>query len=74
MDEKQYIYQRLHYLGEQVEFLTNALEKQSELIGSLLGIIEKMQSTEYARRQVKTAEMADVSEKIAFIRNLTRKG
>jgi hypothetical protein len=73
MDEKQYIYQRLHFLGEQVEFLTKSLEKQSELIGSLTAIIEKMQSPEYARMQAKTSEMADVAEKIAFIRNLTRK-
>jgi hypothetical protein len=74
MDEKQYIYQRLHYLGEQVEFLTHVLEKQSELIGGLTGIIEKMQSPDYARKQAKTAEMADVAEKVAFMRSLTRKG
>jgi hypothetical protein len=74
MDEKQYIYQRLHYLGEQVDFLMSALEKQSELIGGLTGIIEKMQSPEYVRKQAKTSEMADVTEKVAFMRSLTRKG
>jgi hypothetical protein len=68
MDEKQFIYGRLHYLTDQVDHLTQLMERQQELIGGLVSVIEQMQSPDYARRQVETAKAADVAEKIKFIR------
>jgi hypothetical protein len=73
MNEQEFIYSRLHYLNEQVDFLTGALEKNTELIGKLLGLLEQTQSPEYIRKQVKVAEMAEVAEKIKFMRDLINK-
>jgi hypothetical protein len=68
MDEQQFIYGRLKYLTEQVNFLMDAIEKQQDLLGKLSGIIEQMLSPEYASKQAKLAEMKDVADKIEFIR------
>jgi multidrug efflux pump subunit AcrA (membrane-fusion protein) len=68
MDEKEFIYGRLHYLQDQVNNLTNILDRQQDLIANLVSVIEQMQSPDYARRQVETAKAADVAEKIKFIR------
>jgi hypothetical protein len=73
MTEQEFIYGRLHYLTEQVESLTNAVEKHTDLIGKLLGIIEQMQSPEYIKRQVKVAEMAEVAEKIKYFKSIINK-
>lgn len=74
MNEPQYIYARLKFLGDQVEHLTDLLEKQQELIGGLVGAIEKMQTPEYARKQAQVAEGAKVADKLAFIQGMLRKG
>lgn len=73
MDEQQFIYGRLKFLTEQVNFLTDTIEKQQDLLGKLFNLIEKMQSPEYASKQAKLAEMKDVAEKIKFIREYMKK-
>ncbi|KON87438.1 hypothetical protein AF332_11775 [Sporosarcina globispora] len=72
MNEQQFIYGKLNQLQEQVNFLTEMLEKQSAVMGNVLGIIEKMQSPEFASRQVKTAQMLDIQDKLKFIRELNK--
>jgi predicted site-specific integrase-resolvase len=73
MNEQEFIYGSLKQHTEQIDQLTDLLEKQQDMIEDLLNLIAKMQSPEYARRQVKVAEMADIAEKMAFIRNLNKK-
>jgi hypothetical protein len=73
MDEKQFIYERLHYLNDRVEFLYKTIEQQQDLLGKVANILEQMQSPEYAKQQSKMAEMNDIAEKIKFIRSLNKK-
>lgn len=73
MDEQQFIYSRLKYLTEQVNFLMDTTETQQDLLGTLVGVIEKMQYPEYAGKQAKLAEMKDVADKIKFMQKHMKK-
>ncbi|WP_425203791.1 hypothetical protein [Priestia megaterium] len=70
MNEQQYIYGRLKFLSDQVEQLTDLFGRQQKLIEQLAHMVKDMQSPEYIRKQAKTAEMIEVAEKIAMIKNM----
>ncbi|MGZ9868211.1 hypothetical protein ACU3L3_07290 [Priestia endophytica] len=70
MNEKEFIYQRLNYLHEQLNSLAEIVEKQSNLIGNISDLLEHMQSPEYASKQANLAEMKDVTDKINLMRNI----
>jgi hemerythrin superfamily protein len=73
MNEQEFIYGRLKYLNDRIEFLYATIEKQQDLMRKISDIIEQMQSPEYANKQVKLAEMKDVADKIEFIRKYTKR-
>lgn len=72
MDEKTYIYSRLRYLTEEVEHLTEGLNKQQDSIGKLIEIINHMQSHEYIHKQAQTAKTIELDEKLAMVRNILK--
>lgn len=73
MNEQEFIYGKLKNLTEEVEFLFDTVNRQQDMIEELTKIITMMQSPDYASKQAKTAQMVDVAEKLAFIKNLNNK-
>lgn len=72
MNEQQFIYGKLKHLQDQVEFLTDIVDKQGKMIGNVLEIIEKIQSPEYASKLAKTAQMVEIAEKLKMIREIVK--
>lgn len=73
MKENEYIYKRLKFLSDEVEFLYSAIEKQQDAMESLMTLIKIMQSPEYARKQVNVAKAFDIADKVAFMRETMNK-
>lgn len=68
MNEQEFIYGKLKYLTESVEFLLSAMEKQQDVIEQLTDIVDRMQSPEYAKKQSDVARNFDAEEKIKLMR------
>lgn len=56
MNEQEFIYGKLKYLTESVEFLLSAMEKQQDVIEQLTDIVDRMQSPEYAKNNLMLLE------------------
>jgi len=72
VNEQEFIYGSLKQHTEQISQLTDLFKKQQDMIDGLLLLITKMASPEYARKQAKVAEMADIADKVEFMRSLLK--
>lgn len=79
MDEKEFIYQRLKYLTDEVyrldESITKLMEYQEKTlnyISKLFAIIEKVASTEFIKQQNEKIQVEEMNDKIKYIRDLLK--
>lgn len=76
MDEKEFIYQRLKYLTNEIhrldESITKLMEYQEKTlnhISKLFAIIEKVASTEFIKQQNEKIQVEEMNDKIKYLRD-----